>query len=533
MQAVAGMDDATLQEHLSHLVDAELLFQQGSFPSSTYVFKHALVQDAAYQSLLRATRRRFHQSIADSLADRFPELRQTQPDLLAHHFTEAGNVGRAVEFHVVAGDRAVALSGTVEAITHYQRALALLEGAPADVEPERREMEVQTRLGDVLSSAQGYGAPDVATAYRRAEALAERVGDAPRLFEILHGIFRFHHTRAELDISLDLGERMVERAKHQGTQERVEAASSIGNAHWARGEFAEGIRYVEEALAEDLEERGEPRYTGPPVVTAEGVRDFHHRCVVRTTTGLLLTHLGHLDRAMGLADEALAMSRDAALPYSEAWVLYNKCQLHFTRREQPAVAECAGQLMAVSQSHGYFFITLGMVLSGWAMANGEDPASRADGIALALQGLDTFRSLGARLSQTMYLTAFAEAHLASGDTPLAQSSLDEAAMAIEITGERLWLPELHRVRGDMALRAERIDDAESQYREAMTIAQRQSNRLLEVRAAVALARCLESRGDGAAAREALQPAVARFPEDASVPDLRDAAALLAQLPVSS
>jgi class 3 adenylate cyclase/tetratricopeptide (TPR) repeat protein len=197
LRAVAPLDEATLQHGLTRLVEAELLYQRGILPQATYLFKHALVQDAAYQSLLRSTRQQYHQRIAQVLEAQFAETLETQPEVLAHHYTEAGLTAQAIPHWQRAGERAVGRSAHVEAIGHFRMALEVLELLPDAPERVRQELTLQRALGASLLATQGFAAPDVERAYTRAWALCQRLGDTPEIFPVLFGLWGFYETKGD------------------------------------------------------------------------------------------------------------------------------------------------------------------------------------------------------------------------------------------------------------------------------------------------------------------------------------------------
>ena len=207
LQAVSPWDEATLRSGLHQLVEAEFLYQQGLPPQATYRFKHALIQEAAYQSLLRSTRQQYHQRIAQVVEARFPELCETQPELLAHHYTEAGATTQAIPYWQRAGQRAVERSAHVEAIAHLTKGLEVLKTLPDTPERIPQELDLQTNLGPVLMTTKGFTAPEVEAAYARARELCRQVGETPRLFPVLHGLWRFYNARGEFQTARELGEQ--------------------------------------------------------------------------------------------------------------------------------------------------------------------------------------------------------------------------------------------------------------------------------------------------------------------------------------
>ena len=239
LQAVSPWDEATLQRGLQQLVEAEFLYQQGLPPQATYLFKHALIQDAAYQSLLRSTRQQYHQRIAQVLEARFPEVCETQPELLAHHYTEAGLMAQAIPYWQRAGQRALQRSANLEAMAHLTKGLEVLATLPDTPERAQQELVLQTTLGPALIATKGYAAPEVLHAYARARELCQQVGETPQLFQVLRGLWYFYLIRVELQTARELGEQLLTLAQQVGDPAlRLEAHYALGNTLNYLGEFA-------------------------------------------------------------------------------------------------------------------------------------------------------------------------------------------------------------------------------------------------------------------------------------------------------
>ena len=208
-RAVSLLDETTLQQGLRQLVEAELLYQQGSPPQATYTFKHALIQDAAYQSLLRSTRQQYHQRIAQALEQQFPETAETQPELLAHHYTAAGLNEHAIGYWQQAGKKAYERSANMEAISHLTQGLELLKALSETYERPQQELTFYIAFGMPLIATKGYAAPDVEQVYSRARILCQQVGEPAQLFPVLHGLWLFYFVRGELQTGQELGEQLL------------------------------------------------------------------------------------------------------------------------------------------------------------------------------------------------------------------------------------------------------------------------------------------------------------------------------------
>jgi predicted ATPase len=213
LRAVAGVEDSTLRHGIRQLVDAELIYQRGVPPQATYLFKHALIQDAAYQSLLKSTRQQYHRQIARLLEEQFPETKDTQPELLAQHYTEAGLTEQAISSWQRAGQHAVQHSANVEAISHLNKALSLLKTLPATQEHVQQELELQLALGNPLKVIKGYAAPEVERVYTRARELCRQAGETPQLFGVLAGLWVFYFDRAEYQTARELAEQCLRLAQ--------------------------------------------------------------------------------------------------------------------------------------------------------------------------------------------------------------------------------------------------------------------------------------------------------------------------------
>ena len=249
LRAVAPWDEATLRRGLQQLVEAEFLYQQGLPPQATYLFKHALIQDAAYQSLLRSTRQQHHRHIAQVLEGHFPDLCKTQPELLAHHYTEAGLAQHAIPYWQQAGQRATQSSAYVEAISHLSRGLALLTTLPDTPERAQHELRLQTTLGPALIATRGQGASEVRQAYARARELCQQVGETPHLFPVLFGLAAFYIFRAEYHTARELAQQFLTLAERaQDPAHLLRACYLLGGTLFWLGELAPAHARMEQGI---------------------------------------------------------------------------------------------------------------------------------------------------------------------------------------------------------------------------------------------------------------------------------------------
>ena len=345
LQAVSPLDETTLQQGLAQLVDAELVYQRGLPPLSRYIFKHALIQEAAYQSLLKSTRQRYHQHIAQVLEEQFPETVETQPELLAHHYTEAGLSEQAVGYWQRAGQRANEHSANAEAISHFTKGLEVLKTLLETPERLQRELTLQTILAQALKDAKGYGHPEVEQAYTRARELCQQVGETPQLFPALLGLSIYFVVRAELQTARELGAQLLSLAQRaQDPVLLVEAHYSLGVTCFWLGEFAPAREYLEQGIVHYDPQRHRAHL-------ALFGQDGGAVCLCRMAPALW--YLGYPDQALARSREALILARELSHPFSLAYVLLWTAMLYNHRREVQEAQEWADAVTALSTERGF------------------------------------------------------------------------------------------------------------------------------------------------------------------------------------
>ena len=250
LSTVSQLDDATLQRELGRLVEAEIVYQRGVPPQSTYVFKHALIQDAAYQSLLKSTRQHYHQRIAQVLEAQFPETAEAQPELLAHHYTEAGLIAQAILYWQRAGQQASDRSAHLEAISHVTTGIELLKTLPETPARTQQALTLYIALGAALQMAKGLAAPEVEHAYTQAYALCQQVGETPELVPVLFGLWRFYVVRSQLHTARELGETLLRLAQHAHDPAlAVIAHNALGVTWLYLGALPAARQHLEEGIA--------------------------------------------------------------------------------------------------------------------------------------------------------------------------------------------------------------------------------------------------------------------------------------------
>ena len=520
LQAVSPWNEETVQQGLHQLVEAEFLYQQGMPPQATYRFKHALIQEEAYQSLLRSTRQQHHQRIAQVLEAQFPDTAETRPELLAHHYTEAGLPAQAIPYWQQAGQRAYERSAYMEAIAHLTKGLEVLTDLPDTPERARQELTLHITLGPALMAAKGLAAPEVERVYTRALVLCRQVGETPQLFPILIGLWRFHVVRAEYQTAHELEEWLLRLAQSiQDPALLLEAHRPQGQTLFLLGELVQARERLEQALA----------LYNPEQHRSHAFLYGHDAGVLCLSwLSLTLWVLGYPDQALTQSHEAITLARKLAHPHSLAAALSYAVWLHHFRQDGLAVQERVEAAIVLSNEQGFpLYSTMGMTLQGWALAmhgQGED------GIAQLQQGLAAMRALRIELGWPSYLALLVEAYGNVGQTEAGLTTLTEALATAHRTGERWWETELHRLKGELLLRqVNPTEEAEACFRQAIEIARQQQAKSLELRAATSLSRWWQQQGKRPEAHDLLAPIYGWFTEGFDTADLQEAKALLKTL----
>jgi predicted ATPase len=437
LQAVSPWDENTLHRGLHQLVAAEFLYQQGLPPQATYRFKHALIQDAAYQSLLKSTRQQYHQRIAQVLEARFPEVCETQPELVAHHYTQAGLTEQAIAYWQQAGEHASDRSAYLEAVSHCTTGIELLKTLPETPERTQHALTLHIALGAALQIAKGPAAREVEQAYTQARALCQQVGETPQLVPVLFGLWRFYHARAQLHRARELGDTLLRLA-----QQAQDPALTV-LAHYALG--AAWLRLGALPAARPHLEAGIALYT-PDQCGALVFRTGHDPGVAcRVVAAETLWLLGYPAQALARLREALTLAHELAHPFSLAFARRWAAHVYQLRRDVPAVYEQAEAAVALSTEQGFpFFSAQGTSLRGWALAM---QGQSEEGLAQVRQGIAAYRASGAALVVPYLCTVLADVSDHLGHTEDGLQALAEAHTLVEQQEERWWEAEIYRLRG--------------------------------------------------------------------------------------
>jgi class 3 adenylate cyclase/predicted ATPase len=521
LQAISPLDDATLQQGLRQLVETVLVYQRGTPPQATYLFKHALIQEAAYQSLLGSTRQQVQQRIGQVLETRFPAAVETQSELVAQHYTAAGCTEQAVHYWQRAGQHASDRSAHLEAVSHLTTAIELLQTLPETPERTQQALTLHIALGAALLMTKGHAAPEVEHAYTQARALCQQMGETPQLVPVLFGLRRYYIARPQLHTARELGETLLRLAQHAHDRAlSVIAHYALGTTWLFLGALPAARMHLEE---------GSVRYT-PDLRRAQVFRigqDLGVGC--RLYAALTLWFLGYPAQALARAHEALTLAHELSHPFSLAFAQCFAAFVSQFRRDVLAVHEHAEATVALAIEQGFpFWAAGGTILRGWALARqGQGEV----GLAQVYQGLAAFRATGAALTIPFSCTMRADvcAHLSHIKDGL--QALAEAHTLVEQHDERWWEAEVHRLRGVLLLRQTltQPEEAEACFQQALDVTRRQQAKSLELRAAMSLSRLWQQQGKRTEARELLAPIYGWFTEGFDTADLQEAKALLEEL----
>ena len=512
---VAPWDETWLHRELTRLVDAELLYRRGLPPRARYVFKHGLIQDAAYESLLRSHRQEFHQRIAEVLERKFPQIADGQPELVAHHYTEAGRAPEALGWWYRAGEKALRGSGHREAVGHLTRALELLASLPESPERDQREIGLRVSLGVAAGSGGSFAEPDAQRSFERARDLCSRVGQTPQLFPALRGLYIFYVLTGKPRTARETAQQLLRLAESgDNPVTLLSSHQAMGFTAMVLGDLPQARAYLEKGIAfYDLDRaRSAPILAGPqPGVECLGNLSW------------VLWFLGYPDQALARSQEMLAVARDLGQPFSLACALFFAGELRAFRREPDEVRAINEELLELSTRQEFpYWRIMGTAQRGWLRTQ-EGKAE--EGVADIRAG-----SQFGGLRRDPHVFAFlAEAYRSLGRTAEALEALDGSVDMVD-AGQTLYQAELHRLRGELlAEQGAAEEDVVDQLACALGVARQQSSRALELRAATSLARHWSAKGKKEEAREVLEPVYSAFTEGLETADLVEARGVLGEL----
>jgi class 3 adenylate cyclase/tetratricopeptide (TPR) repeat protein len=548
LHAVSAVDEGILQQGLRQLTEAELLYQRGLPPQATYLFKHALVQDAAYQSLLKSTRQQYHTKIAQVLEGRFPETKETQPELLAQHYTAAGLITEAIPYWQQAGQRAIQRSAHAEAVSHFTRGIELLRTIPETPERLRHELTLQTALSSALVVTKGLGAHEVRKAYDEALELCQRMGEAPQLGPVLCGLSAYYIQQEEMQVASDLAEQCLTLAERQQDSSLIVAACRflVNASYWSGNP----------RLAHEYCERGMARYDPLQHRSLSLGYGFDQGVFCLGVGAWALWYLGYPDQALQRSQAMLALAYEGNYPYTLAYALDVASWTRFYRREEQVACTLADEAIALSTTHEFpHWLAMGRWMRGQALI---ELGRWEEGTAQLQQGLEAYRATGALIGvRGCGRTELARGYGYQGRIEEGLHVISEALAGVNQV--RHYEAEMYRLKGMLTLQSktsrEQVSDksqasqnksedpntqhptpsthaeaeAEACFLKASEIARRQQAKSLELRAVMSLSRLWQQQGKKAEAQQMLAEIYGWFTEGFDTKDLQEAKVLLKEL----
>ena len=514
LSAAARIDEEDMQSALSLLEQADIIYRVGISPFVRFAFKHVLLRDAIYNSLLKSKRQQIHADIAAILVHDFPKLVENQPEVLALHYQEASNHQMAIRYWFESGQRALAHSANVEAIANFRKALQLLNALPETPERIKQEIDIQLALGIPLIAVRGYTAAETREAFSRARTLCLRLGDIPEYFQALFGLWGNHWMCGKNDEALRMADEFLSRSRALSDPVLLMVANRVmGSTLLTLGDFQSSASHFEETIRLSTGREERPLYNlymvGP-----------------RAASLLLLSWdlwiLGYPDQALSRVSEALASGKDLGHPYTVAFAHYMTSVVHLLRGDAAHALESAERSFEMSQEQRFsLYAILSRISRGRAIGElGRLGEARVE----LTQGIDEARRNGVGFMLPMMDSWLADVHTKTGENEYALSFVERALTNIgDVTG-RSWEAELHRQRAQilLALDPSKLREAESHLQKSIEVARGQSAKSLELRAATNLAELWRAQGRPDEARALLEPICHWFNEGAETADLKQA-----------
>ena len=520
LHAVVGSEEASLKNALAQLEDSELVFRYGTPPDARYSFKHALVQDTAYESLLKSRRQILHRRIAEILREQFPDVVEAEPELVAHHFTQAGLTVLAIEYWGKAGDLALRRSAFKEAIAHLGKAIEMTESLAGAGERKTGEhLRLQVSYGNAMIAAHGHGAPETVAAFTHAHQLGAGAEDIYARFSANYGLWAGSYVHGDLTAMREPAQAFLRDVESRpGSPEAGVAHRAYGVTQWFTGNFIEARSHLERALA---------------IFDPEQDRDLAFRfgqdvgVSAMVYLAIVLWPLGEVGRARELADATAKQIAELGHIATSTYGLMHSAMFEIIGRNVDRAAPLAKALSSVAHEHGItLWIAFGAFLEAWVELRSGSPEI---GLLNMRRAAALLQQDGVGAFQPLVRTALAEAEAQNGETEAALATLEQALKDFDRTGQQWFDAEIYRTLGDILLEKNPADPApaEDAFLTAIAIAQPQKARSFELRATLSLARLYRATGRPADAHAVLAPALEGFSPTPEMPEIAEAQALLA------
>jgi tetratricopeptide (TPR) repeat protein len=521
MKVVSGQGEQELLTQLSVLKDSELIFERGIYPLSTYIFRHALTQEAVYRSMLKRTRQKYHRRVAEVLEGQWRVV-ELQPELLGQHYTEAGLLEEAIPYWQRAGEIAIKRSAHTIAEVHITKGLKLLKSLPDRPERVQQELDLQITLGFILMVSKGFAAPEVKRALDREWELCQQVGETPKLFEVLHGLSTFYLSAAELKKSYkaamqtyDLAERLQDPAS------LIEGLHMLGSVFWWQGKYTSAQKHLEQAITlyDSLPQSSRillPEREDPGVL-----------CKGHAAQALWL--LGYPDQALLKMDTAFELAGKLSNHFSTAFIQTFSAILHMLRREGQLTQKRAQESIALSEKHGFVLLAAwARAFLGWALAEQGHVEEGIRQISMSI--VDTL-AIGEYFVQSHTRILLAAAYGKVGKIKQGLAELDKAQTIVDKNEGAFYDAELYRTRGELLLMQDPANEnkAKKELRKGIDVARQQKSKSLELRGTLSLCKHLMKKGNIKEARTQLSDIYNWFTEGFDTADLKEAKALLNEM----
>ncbi len=527
LRAVSGTkNEAALKKELNSIVQSELLFKRGSPSNPSFTFKHILIQETAYNSLLISKRKELHLRTAQIIESEYPDIAQTRPALLAWHFGEGGEAVKSIALWTLAARMSLQAFANFEAITQAQNGLAIVIGLPASAERIGQEIPLQSMLGSGLLATRGYAAPEVREAFTRAQVLCEQVGDAPQLFQVVVGLWMFYLISANHERALELSQtlvRIAEVSKEPG--KLLQARYCLGYTLFYRGEYRDARSHLELAIEHEQDDVD---------YAAQSASGDDTRAHIRIVLAFLNWHLGFPRTAVQYMDDALKIARKSANPFGIAFATFSASWFNVTRHEAQTALPFARSAFEMANENGYsFFQTNARFMLTWAegRASNDRLAPRdAQVVEDLLDCIERAQAHGARVGHSFLRFSIAQDMIYLSQFDAAEQLLESNWAEVENSGEWFVAPEYFRLKGLLCLKRDQdLTAAAGFFRKACERADRSESRALGLRAASNLAELLGQAGEPEAAIAVLNDAMQHIEEKDSSGEAKAAGKLLKAL----
>ena len=519
ISSVSSLNQADLTKQLSELIASEILLQKGLPPNSRYFFKHHLIQDVAYQSMLKRKRKSYHKKIAKILEEDFPDTLNTQPELLAIHFTNADQNERALNYWIIAGKRAIEHSAHVEAINHLNAGLRILNTFCENEQKDEIELELLTLLGTALRVTKGFGSPEVQSVYTKAHEVSKRVSEIPKLLPVLRGLSGYYLARTEFSKAYKLGEQCLNLAKSvKSPNHLLQAHYILGASSFCMGNFSSAVDQSKKGFSLYSSEH----HSSDILLTGQ---DPGTACLFWASSSLWF--LGYPDQALIKANEALEITKKISHHYSMAIIYYLLALIYQLRGDHNSAYEYAQQAISVSTERGYeLFLNMGYIIKGWALCQ---QGNEDEGISMIKESYEKYINTGTEIFSTYWIAFLAEVYLKTGKEKEGIRLLDKVLDSEN--EETSYEAELYRLRGELLLSD--FPDNHSQFEQdickAIDIARKQNAKSLELKSTISLCHFLKEHNRENEALDSLSKIYNWFTEGFDTRDLIKAKSLLDKL----